>query len=82
MCPRLPSSDSAHKLTQGDLTAVPYVVRDVLGRAILIGGGIYLLGDVKGFSRIAKNALAGAAFIEMFVLLWIWKQTRSHNGNV
>ena len=43
MCPRLPSSDSAHRLTQGELSALPYVLRDVVGRAVLIGGGIYVI---------------------------------------
>lgn len=67
-CPRLPSSESAYKLWQGDGEAFVLLMRDLVFRGVLIGAGMYLAGERD---HLVRNALAGSAMIEFFVLGWI-----------
>lgn len=62
----LPSASTAYRLVRGDATAIPYLVRDMLGRAALAGIGIKLLG--ASWRDTAKYAIASAIGIEIFVL--------------
>ncbi len=62
----LPSAKTAYRLVGGDLTALPNLARDLLGRAALAGLGIWALGAKPGDA--VKYGLAGAASIEVFVL--------------
>lgn len=73
VCPKLPSSDSAYLFTQGDPTAPWLMLRDFIGRSVLVGSGMYLAGERE---HLVRNSLAGGAAIEFFVVLWIWWTTR------
>lgn len=67
-CPiNLPSASHGLRLINGDLSAVPLVLGDFLVRAALIGAGMYVFGNRE---NTVRNALAGSAAIETFVLAW------------
>lgn len=66
--PPLPSQSSAAALVAGDWSALPMVCLHLLGRASLVGAGMALVGE-RDPERLVKGALAGAAVIEVFVLI-------------
>ena len=70
-CPKLPSSNTAHRLWAGDPWGIPLVARDVLLRGAIIGAGLYLAGERE---HLVRYSLFGAAAIETFVLLWVGAQ--------
>lgn len=70
-CPRLPSSNTAYRFWAGDPKAVPLVFRDWIARAAIIGTGLYIAGARE---HLLKYSLAGAAAIEVFVLVWVGAQ--------
>lgn len=75
-CATLPSSTAAAELIAGDLAALPRVVLSTIGRAALVGVGLAVAG-VRG-RRLAVEAMAGAAGVEVFVLGFAaWKR---HTG--
>lgn len=61
----LPSQQAAADLLAGKPGAAFQVAGTMLGRALLIGAGLYIAGERKNLER---NALAGAVAIEVFVL--------------
>ncbi len=73
VCPKLPSSDSAYQLLQGDPNAIWLMLRDFVGRSALVGSGMYLAGERE---HLVRNSLAGGAAIEFFVVLYIWWTTK------
>lgn len=68
MCPTLPSADTAYRLIRGDGSAVPNLLRDLLGRAALIGVGVALSGGSQ--KEAIRCGIAGALSIEAFVLTY------------
>lgn len=64
----LPSQSSAAALVSGDFTAAPMVVAHLLGRAGMIAVGMAIVGERDGV-KLIKGGLAGAAVIELFVLI-------------
>ena len=79
--PSLPSSVTAARLVSGDLSALPYMARDLVGRAALIalGASSYrvLRGEQVELREVAPLALAGSASIEVFVLAYTWYSGQS-----
>jgi hypothetical protein len=69
----LPSSDSAARFLRGEPGSLPGVVLSTLGRAALIGGGLFLAGERK---NLIKYSLAGALMIEVFVLWYVQKEQK------
>ncbi len=68
-CITLPSSDAAVTLVKGNLApGIVGVVGSTLLRAGLIAGGLYLVGQRD---HLARNAVAAASAIELFVLAWV-----------
>lgn len=70
----LPSAQSACRLVQGDVSALPVVAGHMLGRAAIIGVGCYLAGFRSRDLVVAS--LSGAAAIELAVLLFTSEQVR------
>ena len=84
----LPSSDSARDLVAfagtGEIPApiVGRVITHMVGRAGIIGAGIFagsvLAGKMRGKQgdrvALARDALAGAAAVELFALVWFGAQ--------
>lgn len=68
----LPSASSAMALVQGEPNALPWVTAHLLGRACLIGVGIYAMGGGKATPKLA---LGGSLAIEAFVLYCAWQQS-------
>jgi len=66
---------SASALVKGDAGALPAVVLHWLSRAALIGIGLAVMGERGG--PLVKKSLAGAAVIEIFVLLYAAKDTKA-----
>ncbi len=66
----LPSASSAEALVAGDVGALPRVALHMGGRAVLVGTGLAVAG-FRG-RKLVVGALAGAAAIEAFVLLYAW----------
>jgi len=66
-CATLPSSESATRLLDGDLSVVPLFVGHFLGRAAIIGSGLWIAGD-RNPSTWFRHSVAGALGFEMFVL--------------
>ncbi len=73
VCPKLPSSDSAYLLCLGDPRAPWLMLRDFIGRSFLVGTGMYIAGERE---HLVRNAMAGGAAIEFFVVAYIWWSTR------
>ncbi len=65
----LPSYKTACDLYEGDPAAVWKVGLGFLTRAAVIGLGIAIAGRRK---NVARDALAGSAAVEAFVLYWVW----------
>ncbi len=63
---QLPSATTAYKVVRGDMDALPYLARDLFGRAALIGLGVLVAG--AGFKEALKFGIFGATSIEVFVL--------------
>lgn len=61
----LPSQQAVTDLLAGKPGALFQVVGTTLGRACLIGAGLYVAGERRNLER---NALAGALAIEAFVV--------------
>ena len=66
----LPSASSAGDFVMGVEGSFPRLVGHMLGRAALIGTGVYLAG---AGDKTVRYALAGSAAIETFVLFYAWK---------
>lgn len=66
----LPSASSAGDFVMGVEGSFPRLVGHMLGRAALIGTGLYLAGAGK---KTVPYAVAGSAAIETFVLYYAWK---------
>lgn len=67
----LPSASSAAALVAGDRSAIPKVIWHMLGRAALIGTGLYLAGAGR---KTVPLAVAGSAAIEVFVLWYAHRE--------
>jgi hypothetical protein len=63
----LPSASSAQDLVDGKAGSLSRVLSHMIGRAALVGTGIYLAGGGK---NTVRYALAGSAAIEAFVLTY------------
>lgn len=63
----LPSATSACELAYGVPGAGPRVVAHMLGRALLIGAGLYAAGERK---RLARYSLSVSLAIEVFAIGW------------
>lgn len=75
-CPSLPSSEYAYELV---IDKKPIAIIGIVGtsmlRASLIAAGIYAFG--RPGPNMMRNALAGAAMVEIFVIGCIaWKGTQ------
>lgn len=70
----LPSAKAAADFLAGKQGALGDVVGTTLGRAALIGLGLYVVGG-RGKS-LTRNAIAGAVAIEAFVLLYLAQQAK------
>ena len=66
-CAALPSGQAAYDLVSGDWSAIVPVIGTYAARAALVGVGMAVAGERK---HLVRNALAGAAAIEGFVLVW------------
>ncbi len=66
----LPSASSAGDFVMGVEGSFPRLIDHMLGRAALIGTGLYLAGAGK---KTVPYAVAGSAAIETFVLYYAWK---------
>lgn len=66
----LPSASSAGDFVMGVEGSFPRLIGHMLGRAALIGTGLYLAGAGK---KTVPYAVAGSAAIETFVLYYAWK---------
>lgn len=77
ICASLPSSECAFELVQGNWGALPQCVLTTLGRAVLIGAGMAVLGERQ---NLVRNSLGGALGIECFVLGWAYLKTRPMKG--
>lgn len=66
-CRALPSSSSALKLADGNMNAIPEAALHMVGRALLIGGGLYAVGQRKD---LAKLSLGAAVAIEIFAIAY------------
>lgn len=73
-CPTLPSATTAYRLMAGEYSAWPNLVRDMAGRAALIGIGVKVTGG--SWKDAAKYGLAGATAIETFVLSYAAYKTK------
>ena len=69
----LPSASAATSLVRGEPGALGAVAKTWLERAAMIGLGIYVLGDRR---HVVRNALAGSAAIEAWVIWEAWRQER------
>ena len=67
----LPSSDAAGDLVLGKPGALATVAATTAARAVLIGLGLYLVGEREPH-RLIRNALGGSLAIEAFVLGWVY----------
>jgi hypothetical protein len=74
----LPSASSAGDFVTGVEGSGIRLLGHMLGRAALIGTGVYLAG---AGSKTVRYAVAGSAAIEIFVLFYAWK-TRPAPGTV
>lgn len=82
VCASLPSSESATRLLEGDLSSLPLLARDFAGRTILTGAGLYLAGD-REFWTWLRHALGCSLSIEMFVLWYrAWKMPPAQGPGV
>ena len=68
----LPSGESASDFVEGKPGSLIRLTGHMLGRAALVGVGLYLVG-VRG-KELVTYSLAGAASIEVFVLGYAWSQ--------
>ncbi len=68
----MPSYEAACDAYRGDPAAVWKVGLGFVSRALVIGLGMYAIGERKNLTR---NALAGSAAVEAFVLGWVWSQS-------
>ena len=66
MLGELPSASAARAFVRGEASFMPVIGTTVL-RAMLIGVGMYVVGERR---NIVRNAMAGATAIEVFVMLW------------
>ena len=67
-CAALPSSNTAARVWDGDVAAIPAIFRDLAFRSLLIGTGMFLAGERD---HVLRNAIGGSLAIEIFVLGWI-----------
>ena len=66
-CATLPSSETATRLLAGDASAWPVLIRDFIGRAAIIGSGLWLAGD-RDFGAWLRHSVGASLGFEMFVL--------------
>lgn len=69
----LPSASSAKALVEGEPGALPRVLMHMLGRALLVGVGVWAAG---GGEKTPQLALGGSMAIEAFVLYYAWKDSQ------
>lgn len=69
----VPSSKSAQALINGEEGAYRTVFLHWLGRSAIVGAGMYLAG---GRTDVVKQAMAGAAVIELTLFSWAAAQKR------
>ena len=67
-CASLPSSQAALDLVEGKPAAIVPVLGSMLGRAALIGAGLFVVGERK---HLFKYSAAAAVAIEMFVIGYV-----------
>lgn len=72
-CPTLPSSETAYMVAKGQPGGWPRLIRDVIVRGALIGGGMYVAGARE---NVLRYALGGAIAIEVFAVGWVATQTK------
>ena len=73
-CITLPSSEAAVTLVRGDVArGLIGVVSSSLLRALLIAGGLYVVGERE---HLVRDALGASAAIEAFVLAWVAAKNR------
>ena len=66
----LPSASAAASFVRGEPGAGWAITKTWLERAVLLGAGMYVLGDRRS---LVRNALAGSAAIEAWVLWRAWR---------
>ena len=73
MLGELPSASTVREFIRGEAGFMPVLGTTVL-RAMLIGAGMYAVGERK---NIVRNAMAGATAIEVFVMLWTLSEEKA-----
>ena len=68
----MPSYEAACDAYRGDPAAVWKVGLGFGSRAAVIGLGLFVAGERR---NLVRNALAGSAAVEAFVLGWVWSQS-------
>jgi hypothetical protein len=76
---RLPSSQSAEALVNGQAGSLNTVILHWLGRSAIIGLGMIAAGERK---NVMKQAMAGGAAIEVAVILYALKKKAESNGTL
>lgn len=71
----LPSQDSAEAFIRGDPGSTATVVMHTLGRACILGVGLYVAG-LRG-PQLTRAALFGSVAIETFALGWTKRESLS-----
>jgi hypothetical protein len=67
-CASLPSSQAALDLVEGKPAAIVPVLGSMLGRAALIGAGLFVVGERR---NLVKYSAAAAVAIELFVIGYV-----------
>lgn len=73
----LPSVVAAEKLFNGESWGILAVLASTIGRAGVVGAGLFLAGERE---HLVRNAFAGALAIEAFVLLRVGYQVRAERA--
>ena len=73
----LPSVVAAEKLFNGESWGLLAVLASTVGRAGVIGAGLFLAGERE---HLLRNACAGALAIETFVLIRVGYQVRAERA--
>jgi hypothetical protein len=79
VCAALPSGQAAYDLTHGDRSAFAPVLKYTAMRALLIGAGLFVVGERD---HLVRNAVAGAVGIEIYVLWWASRRPFSGGNEV
>ena len=73
----LPSVVAAEKLFNGESWGLVAVLASTVGRAGVIGAGLFLAGERD---HLVRNAFAGALAVEAFVLMRVGYQVRAERA--